>query len=56
MSKIPCGGFSLDDETLGFNENGELSVIIKSSTPDSTKKFKITVDDSGTITATEVVT
>ena len=29
-------------------------VIILSSTPDSTKKFKITVDDSGTISATEV--
>lgn len=29
-------------------------VIISSSTPDSTKKFKITVDDSGTIKATEV--
>ena len=29
-------------------------VIISSSTPDSTKKFKITVDDSGAITATEV--
>ena len=29
-------------------------VIISSSTPDSTKKFKITVDDSGTISATEV--
>ena len=26
----------------------EDSIIIKSSTPDSTKKFKITVDDSGT--------
>ena len=30
-------------------------VIISSSTPDSTKKFKITVDDSGTISATEVL-
>lgn len=30
------------------------SVILKSSTADSTKKFKITVDDSGTISATEV--
>ena len=30
------------------------SVIIRSSTADSTKKFKLTVDDSGTITATEV--
>ncbi len=29
-------------------------LIVKSSTPDSTKKFKITVDDSGTISATEV--
>lgn len=28
--------------------------IITSSTPDSTKKFRITVDDSGTISATEV--
>ena len=28
--------------------------IIPSSTPNSTKKFKITVDDNGTITATEV--
>ena len=31
-------------------------IIIPSSTPDSTKKFKITVDDSGTITATEIGT
>ena len=30
-------------------------VIILSSTADSTKKFKITVDDSGTIKATEVI-
>jgi len=30
------------------------SIIIKSSTTDSTKKFKITVDDGGTISATEV--
>lgn len=29
-------------------------IIIRSSTADSTKKFKITVDDSGTIAATEV--
>ena len=30
------------------------SIIMKSSTADSTKKFKITVNDSGTISATEV--
>ena len=29
-------------------------VVIPSSTSGSTKKFKITVDDSGTLTATEV--
>lgn len=31
------------------------SVVLKSSTPNSTKKFRITVDDAGAITATEVV-
>lgn len=31
------------------------SVVIKSSTPNSTKKFRITVDDAGAISATEVV-
>lgn len=30
------------------------SIIISSSTPNSTKKFKLTVDDSGTLKATEV--
>lgn len=30
------------------------NVILKSSTADSTKRFRITVDDSGTISATEV--
>ena len=30
-------------------------VIVPSSTAGSTKKFKITVDDSGTISATEVI-
>ena len=29
-------------------------LLLKSSTPDSTKKFRITVDDGGTLTATEV--
>lgn len=31
-------------------------LVLPSSTPDSTKKFKITVDDTGTISATEVTT
>ena len=29
-------------------------IILSSSTTDSTKKFKITVDDSGALTTTEV--
>lgn len=29
-------------------------IVLSSSTPDSTKKFKITVVDAGTITATEI--
>ena len=32
----------------------EKEVILTSSTTDSTKKFKITVNDSGTLTATEI--
>ena len=32
----------------------ETEIILKSSTEGSTKKFKITVDDSGTITATDI--
>ena len=47
-------------QIVGFDDNGNAvaqemsSMILKSSTASSTKKFKITVDDSGTISATEV--
>lgn len=34
-------------------QNGDTELILKSSTSGSTKQFKITVDDSGTLTATE---
>lgn len=34
--------------------NGDSDIVLSSSTADSTKKFRITVDDSGTISATEV--
>ncbi len=34
--------------------NGDSDIVLSSSTSGSTKKFKITVDDSGAITATEV--
>lgn len=49
--------------TLDWSGNGWFagnvearSIILMSSTADSTKKFKITVDDSGAISATEVTT
>ena len=42
------------DNAVGNVLNG--NIVIPSSTSGSTKKFKITVDDSGTITATEVTT
>ena len=40
------------DELLKRVDDGE--IIIPSSTAGSTKKFKLTVDDSGTVSATEV--
>ena len=43
-----------DEITKAFMFNGDKELIIASSTTDSTKKFKITVDDSGTLKATEV--
>ena len=38
-----------------YMANGDKAIILTSSTPDSTKRFKITVDDSGALTATEIV-
>lgn len=40
------------DELLKRVDDGE--IIIPSSTAGSTKKFKLTVDDIGTVSATEV--
>lgn len=47
-------GLASGGETTTLFKNGDDSMILKSSTAGSTKKFKITVDDSGTISATEV--
>ena len=47
-------GLASGGETTTLFKNGDDSMILKSSTEGSTKKFKITVDDSGTISATEV--
>lgn len=52
---IECWKFSqgstVMEQLWGISKDG---VVISSSTPDSTKKFRITVDDSGTLTATAV--
>lgn len=53
VTKRDSGLTSGGDITTIF-QNGDDSMILKSSTSGSTKKFKITVDDSGAITATEV--
>ena len=47
-------GLSSGGDTTTLFKNGDNSMILHSSTEGSTKKFKITVDDSGTISATEV--
>ena len=47
-------GLSSGGDTTTLFQNGDDSMILKSSTANSTKKFRITVDDSGTISATEV--
>ena len=38
-----------------YMANGDKAIILTSSMPDSTKKFKITVDDNGALTTTEIV-
>lgn len=43
---------SIDGTSYGISTT---EIILKSSTSGSTKKFKITVDDSGTLKATEVI-
>ena len=49
------GGTAQDQGSQTVMANGDKEIILTSSTADSTKKFKITVDDSGTLTATEVI-
>ena len=51
--KFDCGSEIEVVQTYG--KTGGSAIILWSSTADSTKKFKITVDDSGALTATEVV-
>lgn len=48
------GGTAMDNGAQTVMANGDKEIILASSTADSTKKFKITVDDTGTLSATEV--
>ena len=50
----PNGTKSKSFNVLGNGEAVTPALILYSSTADSTKKFRITVDDTGTISATEV--
>ena len=48
------GGTAQDQGSQTVMANGDKEIILTSSTANSTKKFKITVDDSGALTATEI--
>lgn len=48
------GGTAQDNGAQTVVGNGDKEIILASSTPGSTKKFRITVDDAGTLKATEV--
>lgn len=48
------GGTAQDNGAQTVVGNGDKEIILASSTSGSTKKFKITVDDTGTLSATEV--
>ena len=50
------GGTEMGIGSQTVMANGDKEIILASSTEGSTKKFKITVDDSGALTATEVTT
>ena len=49
------GGTAFDNRKNAFEVTKDGGIIVPSSTSGSTKKFKITVDDTGTISATEIV-
>ena len=45
----------LTNTVNGFYTDDGKAIVLNSSTAESTKKFKITVADNGTISATEIV-
>ena len=48
------GGNAMNDGAQTVVANGDKEIVLASSTSGSTKKFRITVDDSGVISATEI--
>ena len=50
------GGTAQDQDSQTVMANGDKEIILASSTANSIKKFKITVDDNGNISATEITT
>ena len=50
------GGTAQDQDSQTVMANGDKEIILASSTEGSTKKFKITVDDTGALSAVEVTT
>ena len=49
-----AGNITMTAGTAKFTLTSKQAVVLVSSAPNSTKKFKITVDDNGTLSATEV--
>jgi len=48
------GGTAQDQGSQTVMANGDKEIILASSTAGSTKKFKLTIDDTGTLTASEI--
>lgn len=48
------GGTAQDQGSQTVIANGDKEIILASSTAGSTKKFKLTIDDTGTLTASEI--
>ena len=53
-ARYEVGNASMTAGTAKFTLTSKQAVVLVSSTLNSTKKFKITVDDAGTLSATEV--
>lgn len=52
---LQVGGNAQDDGAKSVMLNGDTEIVLASSTEGSTKKFKLTIDDDGVLTATEIV-